>query len=155
MVCEDETRIYMMGFSAGGVMSHTMACENSDIIAAIVSIDGPIETTNDCKPKRSVPILHFHGTLDIVFPIDGAIFNGAKQTIETWKNVNKCIGDPVEIYNKNSVYGISYNNCNEGTEVQFYKVYFGLHSWPPSVIEPEKIIWNFLNKFKLEQNIYA
>lgn len=148
MLCEDETKIYLIGFSAGGVISHTMGCEYSDIIAAFISVDGPIATENDCNPKRAVPLMHFHGTFDPIFPIDGLIFNGGEQTIDIWKKANGCLTDPVEVYNENSVYGISYQ-CKDNVLVQYFKVEFGLHSWPPKNINPEQMMWNFLKQFNL------
>ena len=39
------TKVFMVGFSAGGVMSHRMACSHPEVFAAAVSVSG----SNDQK----------------------------------------------------------------------------------------------------------
>ena len=95
----DPRRIYFVGHSNGGFMSHRMACELGDRIAAIVSLAGMV--WNDparCTPSAPVAIAHVHGTADAVVDYDGgAIFGlgpypGAMTTFTTWSAIDGCTG---------------------------------------------------------------
>ena len=59
----DPRRVYATGMSNGAMMCYRLAAELSDRIAAIAPVAGTmaIET---CRPRRPVPVLHFHGTKD-------------------------------------------------------------------------------------------
>lgn len=59
----DEKRVYACGMSNGGMMSYRLAAELSDRIAAIAPVAGTI-AIDESKPKRPVPVIHFHGTTD-------------------------------------------------------------------------------------------
>lgn len=154
LVKVDRSRVYSMGFSAGGVMSHTLACRAADTFAAVVSIDGPIEVKGDCLPSRPVPVMHFHGTLDPVFPYGGALYNGAPQTFKAWQTADKCIGDPA---NSTLAPRVTLETCMSGTgaEVQLATVHNGFHSMPPKVSRPEQLIWNFLSRWKISETVVA
>ena len=68
----DPKRIYATGFSNGGQMSYRLALELSDKIAAIAPMSGA-RASDGLKPLRSVPVMHFHGTADSVYPVDGGL----------------------------------------------------------------------------------
>eukprot|EP00658_Telonema_sp_P-2_P038491 TRINITY_DN27607_c0_g1_i3.p1 TRINITY_DN27607_c0_g1~~TRINITY_DN27607_c0_g1_i3.p1 ORF type:complete len:291 (+),score=55.81 TRINITY_DN27607_c0_g1_i3:80-952(+) len=122
LVDADRSRVYSVGFSAGGVMSHAVACQAADLFAAVVSVDGPIEVRGECEPGRPVPVLHFHGTLDPVFPFHGAIFNGATQTIASWRQTDKCVGAPTESNLHPLIEASISPNCSGGAEVQLVSI---------------------------------
>jgi len=144
LIAVDPKRVYAFGFSAGGVMSHRLGCEASQIFAAVASVDGPIEVNKPCHPAFPTPVLHFHGTLDPVFPYNGAIYNGATQTIDLWKKVNQCTGGPTE--SKIDWRDTEYNyNCT--TAVRLVSIAGGSHTMPPKAMHPEEYIWQFLSTF--------
>merc|ERR1719215_1819196 len=67
--------VFVVGISNGAMMANRLACTNHKV-KAFVAVAGPLmngtgnETqTFDCS--RSVPMLHFHGTDDIVVPYHG------------------------------------------------------------------------------------
>jgi poly(3-hydroxybutyrate) depolymerase len=61
----DLNRVYVSGFSMGGMFSYTLACKLPDKIAAIAPGDGyPLGGEFGCVQTRSVPIFHMHGTAD-------------------------------------------------------------------------------------------
>jgi len=68
----DPGRILATGFSAGGMMTWTLACHRGERFAAFMPIAGtfwaPIPRT--C-PGAPVEVLHIHGTQDTVVPIAG------------------------------------------------------------------------------------
>lgn len=63
-------RVYATGISNGGAMSHRLACEMSEQIAAIVSIAGAnqVSQVQGCSPQKTVPVLQIHGTDDCAWP---------------------------------------------------------------------------------------
>ncbi|HKU41542.1 MAG TPA: PHB depolymerase family esterase, partial [Polyangiales bacterium] len=76
----DAKRVYATGLSNGGYMSYRLACEASDIFAAVAPGSGAIGiddigggTTADgefeaCKPTQKVSVLDIHGTADPLIP---------------------------------------------------------------------------------------
>ena len=66
----DPKRVYATGMSNGGMMCYRLAAELSDRIAAIAPVSGTM-AIDDYKPKRPVPVMHFHGTADNIVPFNG------------------------------------------------------------------------------------
>ncbi len=149
LVSVDASRVYALGFSAGGVMSHALACTASDIFAAITSVDGPIEVNDKCAPSRPVPVLHFHGTLDPIFPYGGTpLYNGAPQTLAAWRAADACTGEPTNATLDWRVHSQTFA-CSSGSEVRLVTISGGSHAWPPQDIKPCDYIWDFLSRFSL------
>lgn len=69
----DPKRVYVTGFSNGGGMSHRLACELADRIAASAPVGGANQfaLSHACAPARPVPVLHIHGSADPCWPYDG------------------------------------------------------------------------------------
>ena len=68
----DPRRIYATGISNGGMLSYRLACEASDLIAAIGVVSGA-QTVPNCRPSSPVSVIHFHGTADQNVPLLGGI----------------------------------------------------------------------------------
>src|SRR5690606_4407811 len=66
----DEKRIYATGFSNGAQFSYRLACELSDVLAAVAPVNGQ-GILADCNPSRPIPILSFHGSEDPCLPYEG------------------------------------------------------------------------------------
>lgn len=68
----DAKRIFVMGLSNGGYMSHRYACDRANRVAAIVSQAGAMwGDTSRCKPSEPVAVLQIHGTDDEMVPFQG------------------------------------------------------------------------------------
>lgn len=162
-------RIYATGMSNGGFMSHTLACELSNRIAAIASVTGSIFTTQfggNCHPTRPVPVMQISGTADGTVPYAG---NTTMQPIDSvvkyWVNYNNCNTSPSfsNVTNTNTTDGCTaehyrYLNGNSGSSVELYKIIGGGHTWPGSPyttgvtnrdMNASKEIWRFFNKYSL------
>jgi len=89
----DPDRVYLVGHSNGGFMSHKMACEHADRFAAIASIAGslPLEAA-DCAPSEAVSVLQIHGTLDalVLFPGSLGLYPGAEEVMRRWAGHDGC-----------------------------------------------------------------
>jgi len=92
----DPARIYIIGHSNGGFMAHRMACNQSDRIAAIVSLSGmTYSNPKSCKPTSPVSVLQIHGTNDAVISYTGgylfsSAYPSARKTIDLWGKINEC-----------------------------------------------------------------
>ena len=119
-------------------------------------------TISECEPKRPIPVLMIHGTLDPLFPWYGGVWHGIPKVLETWLKVHQCdantesedevaLGNmqisrnkPFSYKSKWRKYSLGiveskWNNCS----VQLVKIIGGSHSWPPQRMSPEAYIWNF------------
>jgi polyhydroxybutyrate depolymerase len=84
----DARRVYSTGQSNGGFMSHRLACDASDILAATGLSAGSspwVDHEANCRPVRPVPILAFHGRRDTLVPYAGML-----ATMANWRVLNRC-----------------------------------------------------------------
>ena len=158
----DPSRIYATGFSNGSIMVYRLACELSDQIAAI----GPVSATQiqedeqACRPGRSVPVIHFHGTADRLNPYAGGAtqagfqFISVDDAIQFWVERNEC-SDQVQRTESGSIVHDLYAPCLQNSAVELYTILDGEHAWPggeavsPQVGEPTmeisatSLMWEF------------
>lgn len=93
----DFKRIYFIGHSNGGFMSHRMACDHADTVAAVASLAGMTWLDPaDCNPGEPVHVLQIHGTGDDLVLYGGGCFGGlgcypsALATALQWAGHNGC-----------------------------------------------------------------
>jgi poly(3-hydroxybutyrate) depolymerase len=68
--CVDNSRIFSVGFSYGGMMSDAIGCEMSDTFRAIAPMSGALYSDPGCKGTGPhVAMWGSHGTMDTVVPI--------------------------------------------------------------------------------------
>jgi polyhydroxybutyrate depolymerase len=101
----DPRRVYVVGHSNGGFMAHRLACERSELIAAVVSVSGAAPAQSErCAPTSPVSVLEIHGDADeIVRYTGGSVFdrNGiarfpsAHDTFDGWAQRLGCSGPSV------------------------------------------------------------
>ena len=172
----DKEKIYSCGFSLGGFMSHRLACELSNRIAAIADVAGVMAKSvfNNCKALHSMPVLKIHGTADQIVPYNGAYdWCSVQQTLNHWRSFNNCNPpDTIAMPNLDTLDGctvqkIRYSFCTDSIQVFFLKVISGGHSWPGgdkqhlylswgtigttnADINASELIWNFFKNYKLK-----
>ncbi len=83
-------RVYMTGFSMGGMFTYHCANRIADRIAAFVPVSGYPMGEKIAASSRPVPILHCHGTGD-----DVCVFSGVQPTLDAWIKRNGCNTTPV------------------------------------------------------------
>ena len=76
----DRSRVYALGFANGGFLGYRLACEASDLFAAVAvgatglgldALGAGMQPNGDfdvCEPEHPVSLLHIHGTADTYFP---------------------------------------------------------------------------------------
>ncbi|WP_437312117.1 alpha/beta hydrolase family esterase [Sorangium sp. So ce388] len=134
--CIDPKRIYAVGFSMGGGMSHYLACHAADVFAAVApaAFDLLQENVGDCEPSRPITVVSFRGTGDPIVPYAGGSssvvrgmpvnFLGAKATFAKWADINGCTGSP----SAEDGQGCStYSTCEGGVEVALCTKQGGSH----------------------------
>lgn len=144
----DVRRIYMMGFSNGGMMTHRFAAERSFLLAAAASVSGVINSRESKDhpewrmpfPARPVPFLIMHGDADQTVPYEGGKPLDRKSTREYrpvsdaagfWTAANKCNAEPIR---KERFGGMvteaSYMDSNGDNEVRVCRIHNWGHEWP-------------------------
>ena len=143
-VAVDPRRIYATGLSNGGAMSHRLACELAERIAAVAAVGGANQfaTTSACAPSRPVPVLQIHGTKDPCWPYDGGDAACAQrdglakisvdESMRIWATINGCASaGRAESFAREpgiETTRISWTGCR--AETALFRVAGGGHVWP-------------------------
>jgi polyhydroxybutyrate depolymerase len=153
VACIDTKRVYAVGFSMGGGMSHYVACHAADVFAAVApaAFDLLKENQDDCKPPRSITVVSFRGTSDPIVPYQGGYsavvsgmpitFLGAKGTMDKWAQIDGCTGAASAADSNNCS---TYSACQDGVQVTLCTKQGGGH-------EPgnASVAWPILKKYTL------
>ncbi len=141
----DRNRIYMGGFSMGGMLTYNAINKMHNIIAAFVSCSGPSVVTPNSN-TRPVPILHIQGTADN--------FGGVQPALNPWIQHNGCSTTDKVIDNYNGFSGAKlhiWGSGENGVEVRLIELKDKGH-WickEPQVYTGKEI-WNFCKRYSLE-----
>ena len=161
----DMERVYSTGFSMGGFMSHRLACDLGDKIAAIASVAGTIGKFFTCNPTHVVPVMHSHGTADGTVTYEEGLFNRSVEwTINFWRNKNGCPETPVsetlpDIASDGFTVDRDYYGPGTGnSEVILYTINGAdpPQSWlrtPQNDMHMSREIWNFLKQYTAGEQI--
>jgi polyhydroxybutyrate depolymerase len=120
--CIDPKQVYATGISNGSMMSQYLACQASDVFAAVAGVSGGAQCSTIPRP---VPLLYVHGTEDKTIG-----YSGAQRTVDGWVMRDGCSTTPMETYNMGSTKCVTYGGCREGAEVVFCTVTGMGHCWP-------------------------
>lgn len=136
----DPKRIYATGLSNGGMMTHRVGCELSDVFAAIAPVAGALNT-DDCRPDHPVSAMLFHGTADqhVLYeggrPVETAdrkhprIDKPVAHAVQSWVKHNRCRPKPARTAEGHVVHAV-YAGGTDGAAVELYTIEGGGHSWP-------------------------
>lgn len=78
----DRNKVYVSGFSMGGMMSYHTANKIANKVAAIGPVSGYL-FANPVSSSRPMPIMHVHGTSD-----DVVNYSGVAAILQKWRNWN-------------------------------------------------------------------
>jgi polyhydroxybutyrate depolymerase len=146
----DRGRVFSTGISNGGIMSHRLAAEASDLIAGIAPVAGGIAPAiaETFHPKFPVSILIIQGDADPLVPIAGgdiAVFGGTPnrgKVIATTEALSKYVaqngnpGPPTEttlesgVDDGTLVHVTKYADGPGGVRTEYIRVHNGGHTWP-------------------------
>jgi len=147
----DRNRVYLGGFSMGGMLTYHAMNRISDLIAAFAPCSGyPMGGATASASARAIPILHIHGTAD-----ETCAFSGAQPALNVWIAHNGCSTTERVINNYNG-----FNDCKmhiwgggqDGSEVRLLELPNKGHwiSKEPQVYTGKEI-WNFCSRFSLNR----
>lgn len=142
----DRNRVYLGGFSMGGMLTYNAINKMHDMIAAFVSCSGPsVVTPNASTPP--VPILHIQGTSDN--------WGGVQPALNPWIQHNGCPATDKVVSNYNGFSGAKMHTWGPGTdgvEVKLLELKDKGH-WickEPQVYTGKEI-WNFCKRYSLNK----
>jgi polyhydroxybutyrate depolymerase len=124
--------------SNGGILSHRLACELADRIAAIAPVAGT-DLTSTCNPTRPIAVMHTHGTADGHVPWDGGegcgptegvSFTSVPETVERWRTRNGCSAEKSVSLTLGDGQCETYEACAAGADVTLCAIQEGGHNWP-------------------------
>jgi polyhydroxybutyrate depolymerase len=162
LVSIDVKRVYATGMSNGAMLTQRLACEATDIFAAVAPVAGTLNFS-PCQPSQPISVIEFHGTADRHVPFDGGIgpdslvgvdFNSVQNSVEFWATFNVCNSQP----QTNSIDNVQYKvwaECVDSTAVELYTIIGSGHSWPggrsgwpgsdkpTQTISASQLIWDF------------
>jgi polyhydroxybutyrate depolymerase len=141
--CVDLSRVYVAGFSLGGMFAMKLACLAPERIAAIGVVAGLIDIP--CDRDRPVPLIAFQGTDDMTVRLDGTyepgiqlLLQGASrprpETAATWAAQNGCDPEPNVVDDPGTV--TTTYRCPAGSEVELVLTKGGTHNWPHLAATP-------------------
>ena len=165
----DSDRVYVCGYSLGGMFSYELACHLNNRVAALSSVAGAafIGAFYNCNITHPTALLNIVGTNDDTHPYNDV--NGwyypVSEINSYWATVNNTDPDPLVI-------GLPDLNISDGSQVEKHswingdgcvtveeiKIINGGHDWPSPLsfwanqdINANIEIWNFVSKY----NIYG
>ncbi|MEP6740148.1 MAG: hypothetical protein ABJA61_07190 [Caldimonas sp.] len=143
----DAKRVFATGFSNGAAMTQRLACEASDVFAAVAPASGENQfALAGCTPSRRVAVLDIHGTLDACWPylggnggcLESGLYVSVADTLAGWAVRNGCNPTatlttlpPIPGVNDGtSVIRHDYSGCAAGGLLEHLEVVGNGHYWP-------------------------
>jgi len=143
----NKSRVYLSGFSIGGMESYHVANVAANTFAAFGSVSGyPLnEYHRYYTGSRPVPFIHIHGKFDTFVPVDTVPI-----IVDNWVMRNGCNPVPV-VTNLAGVYTKSvYSAANNGFQYIYYALDGRGHEYTiSSTFNPSVEIWNFVKQYNL------
>ena len=101
----DPDQVWFVGHSNGGMMGYRLACEVADKVSAIGVAAGAL-MVDACAPSRPINVLHLHGELDAVVPLNGGdaigiVFPPTRASVDRYADAAGC--DPASAAATNSI----------------------------------------------------
>ena len=147
----DRNRVYLGGFSMGGMFTYHAMNKIPDLIAAFCPVSGyPMGGATANASVRPIPILHIHGTGD-----GTCNFSGVQPALNVWINHNGC---PTTAKVTNSYNGFGgaklhiWGPGNDNVEVRLLELADKGH-WicKEKQVYTGKEIWNFCKNYTLNK----
>ena len=175
----DQRRVYVNGMSNGAYMTHRLACELGDRLAAVAGVAGtmPRAAAEMQQPPRPIPCMYFHGTQDKIVGIDGVdglsrrgFSLSAADLVAWWARHNRCSHPPAvedlpDVQDDGTrVRRHSFAPDEGGAPVVYYEIIGGGHTWPGGNFQPRfllgptcrdvnasELMWEFFSQFELPE----
>ena len=107
----DENRVYLSGFSMGGMLTYHAMNKIPNVIAAFAPISGYPMGGFTYTGKRAIPVIHHHGTGD-----DVCVYSNVQRNIDELVKKNKCSSTPTITQNYGGYSHITRKEWGGGTD---------------------------------------
>lgn len=175
-LCVDQTRQYASGMSLGSAMTLALACSPTQTFAAFGGVGASFYRPT-CNAAPPAPLIYFHGTADPIVPFEGGKIVGsparsitsrvksANQNMADWANHNGCASEPT-VTQKADVAEIVWSDCKNNSNVDYYRIDDGGHTWPGTnelvaaftesrlgkttqTVKATDLMWEFFKQYQL------
>ena len=152
----DRDRVYLSGFSMGGMMTYYAATMIADKIAAYAPVSGFLMSGPNTNSSRPIPIIHVHGADDGYVP-----HSRVQECMDAWIRRNGCpatavVTKPYPANKPNSQSTKKYwGPGKEGVEIVFISV-AGVGHWysdDSNGVFTSQEIWNFCKNYSLKDGV--
>ena len=135
----DQSRVYVAGFSLGGMMTQTLACHLGNRIAAVLSVAATPDPrfTQECFPDRVLPMMLIIGTEDPSYPLNGSsVTVSIRDMVDFWAGKLNCNINPVveNLPDTEDDGTTVVRNTYDGCDLILYTIEGGGHTWPGSSV---------------------
>ncbi len=149
----DLSKVYACGYSNGGMMTYSLACNRPEIFAAVGIMSG-VMLSEECDGMQDIPVITFHGIDDQVLPYQGNVwYQSVQEVIAFWldhNNISESSLISVDL-NEGKVRRDEYSTQDASSCVTLYTVFEewdkpGDHVWFSDQIEgitPNELLWSF------------
>lgn len=152
----EQNKVYACGYSNGGMMAYSLACNSNDLFSAIGIMSGTM-LEEDCMAASPVPMIIFHGIADGVLPYDGGIwYQSVSDIVDFWLDKNNLPASSMVSYdfNDGNVIRDHYFAGDDNSCMTLYTINEefdkpGDHVWfsePIDGTSPNELLWNFMNE---------
>lgn len=144
----DRTRIYMVGFSNGGMLTYRFAAEHTQVLAAAAplaaaiggkaSFESPLWIIPD--PVAPLPMIVFHARDDLTVPYRGGIsprkggereYLSVDEAVDFWVRNNGCRAEPtIDRLHDGIVTRKTWPDTQGNNDVILYTIDNWGHQWP-------------------------
>jgi polyhydroxybutyrate depolymerase len=168
----DVKRVFATGLSNGAILSHYLAARLSGRIAAIAPVVGGIAErfAPEFRPTEPVSVFVIQGTADPLVPFGGGyVMPGQRgrvlpttNTLELWVQSNGCAQEATvtDFPDRDPTDGCRVKSSRwpggrNGSEVLFYQVEGGGHTWPggPQYL-PERVVGKVCRDFDATETMW-
>ena len=134
----DRARIYIAGFSNGGLMTQQLACKTPERFAGMAVIAQTLHTNLEaiCAPPAHLPMLYMVGTRDRFWEAR-SFSRSAPETLDFWLGQSGCTTEPSRTValrddpsDSTTVTRHVYDQCTHVSAIEFLRIDNGGHSWP-------------------------
>ncbi len=131
-------RLYVTGFSAGGLMAYAVVCARPGVYSGVAPIGG--SNILGCKPSQPISLLHQHSDPDPVVPYNGGLGLGqivsaaplpsVPDTVAAWAAADGCDHEPTSHVGTSGDQHFEWKGCDSGTTVSLVRLPGLGHEWP-------------------------
>lgn len=173
----DRKRIYVAGFSQGGMLGYRLMCGAgwSKRLAGVAVVGATMTVApEDCTPARNVPLLSIHGLQDPFNNFAGGIGSkasrndrvarpGVYETIDYWADRGGFTAEPDTSESRGQAACRHFVATTNSFEIISWEIMSGGHTWPGSPanlpawmvgdvnfdIDATSLIWNFFQRHSI------